>query len=228
MSLDFMDVLREVESEFEVRIPDRDVDRIRTVGDLHQLLLRQRDMSAVCPSSATFYRARRALCRMFGLPRRDVCPVSRLDDLIPVEDRPGHWQRFRQALDPFDLPDLQRPPWLRVALPVALWLSIGFGLSALLHSWPGLAVLSATSLLVVCLAYLHTRPLAVCIPAECDTMRGLVGHAVGEGCDRAFAALRRLSEREVWDRLRLILGENLGVDADCLTPDTDFSDIVGC
>src|SRR5439155_1752995 len=70
----------------------------------------------VCLSSATFYRARRALCAQFGLERRSVTPSSSLEELIPAQGRRDHWQRFCAALGPFDLPGLQRPRWLRIAL----------------------------------------------------------------------------------------------------------------
>jgi hypothetical protein len=231
MSLDVAELILEIEGRFGVTIPNRAAEGIRTVGDLHRYLLRWRDqaLAGVCVSGATFYQARRALCDLFGLHRRDVCPTSALEGLVPARDRRRHWQRLRQAMSPFDLPNLQRPRWLRAALAFG---GGGLLLAGVPASWRvgalSLLPLWATGCaLLLLLTVALTRPLALCVPGGCGTMRGLVRHVLGGDRDLAHAALRHLSAREIWDQLCLLLGEQLGVDAALLRPETDFAEIIG-
>src|SRR4051812_46724955 len=122
MSLDLVELVMDIEQKFGVVIPDDSAERLRTVGDTYQFLLRAREkaLEGACASSAAFYRARRALCAHLGLTRRSVAPSSALEELLPTEGRRRHWHRFRAALQPFALPGLRRPLWLRGAFDTAV------------------------------------------------------------------------------------------------------------
>jgi acyl carrier protein len=234
MSLDIVELIVEIEDKFGVTIPDRDAERIRTVGNLYQYLLGCRNVARrfpgpeVCPSSATFYRARRALCAQLGLARRSVTPSSVLAELIPEDQRRSHWQQLRAALRPFNLPGLQRPGWLRIVLPFGWIAQVAASVGACLEGRPLLAaVILACAALYALLGYLLTRPLAVCVPDGCGTMRGLVCTALHGNRDEAYAALGRMSERELWNQLCHTIGTQLGIDPALLTPETDFVDDLG-
>jgi acyl carrier protein len=230
MGLDLVILEMEIEKQFGVNLPGPGGQRIHTVGDLYEYLLdqRTRSLAGVCPSAAAFYHARRALCMLFGTTRRDVCPSSAVEELIPVKDRRWHWRRFCAALRPFILPDLRRPGWLRR--------TFGYGCAALVlvAAVSGLVgyhrgqppVLAGSfflaGVLFGAIAYAATIPLAVSVPAECGTMRGLVHAALGGERDKALTALKHRSDREVWDQMCEIISVNLGIDRDFLTPDTDF------
>jgi acyl carrier protein len=184
MGLDVVELVMEVEEQFGVRIADREAERMRTVGDLYQFLLGKRSLVLDgCPSSAVFYRARRALIQLFCVERQAIRPSSSLEELIPLENRRDHWDRFRRAFGPFNLPRLGQPTWL---------------------SW------------------LLTSPQPVCLPAGCATVAGLVHTTLRQNPDRVNPALKRMSERDVWDQLCEIISDHLGVDAALLKPETDF------
>jgi acyl carrier protein len=233
MGVDVVALVMEIEEKFGVVIPDRDAERITTLGDLHQYLLRQRDLGgdSVCLSSALFYRARRALCEQFGYPRRSVAPCTPLDDLVPRQGRRGHWRRLREALAPFPIPDLQRPAWLWITFGVA-WLSLMLGAlagglaSCLLRDPLHLVALFLLAANVVCiLAWYATRPLAVCLPG--GTMAGLVHRTIGPNRDRGQRALRCMNDRQVWDQMCQVIAQNLGVDVARLKPESSFTDDLG-
>jgi hypothetical protein len=230
MSLDMMELAWEVEKEFGVTFVGAELP-LSTVGAIHDYLLdwRQIALDGVCLSGAVFYRARRALCRQLDLDRRSVCPESRLEELFPMQDRRDHWDRFRQAVGPLDLPDLQRQRWLRHTLAgtsVATLIVGGVVLVALGYPLCSvLPLLLAAALLRWLLLLRLTRRLAVFIPERCGTMRDMIHHALGGDKDRAHAALRRLSEQDVWDRLCRIIGEQLGIDPTRLLPETNLVDL---
>jgi acyl carrier protein len=235
MSLDLCELVLEIEETFGVTITGRDAERIHTVGDLYEYLLdqRTRSMAGVCPSGAAFYRARRAVCDLFGARRCDVSPRSAIEELLPARGRRGHWRRFCKALRPFSLPDLRRPVGLGVALgcgcAALVLLGAGAGLAAHHRGQPPVLVASwfIVGALLAVVLYAATLPLAVSVPAECSTMRELVDTALGGERDRALAALGHRSERQVWERMCEIISRNLGVDRDLLKPGTDFVNDLG-
>jgi acyl carrier protein len=92
MGMDLIELVMEVEDEFEFSLPDADAELIRTVGQLHAYVchrLRPRG-EAVCPSARAFYQFRRALLARQPLPRRCVRPSSRISRLLP-EDCRDRW-----------------------------------------------------------------------------------------------------------------------------------------
>jgi acyl carrier protein len=225
MGLDIVEMVMNVEERFGVTIPDAEAEHMLTVGDLYQFLLQRRGavLAGVCLSSAIFYRARRALCHLFAWQRQDVCLESSLEDLLPEGDRRRHWQHLRDALHPFAVPELQKPLWLQAALGTGMIVSLLCSLTACVLQPPTVptAPLLAGLLLAVGLARVLTRPLAVCLPRRCQTMRGLV-LCMGGDRDQAFNDLRRLDDQEVWEQLCQIIGEHLGVDPARLKPETSF------
>jgi acyl carrier protein len=225
MGLDIVEMVMNVEERFGVTIPDAEAAHLVTVGDLYNFLLHRRGavLAGVCLSGAIFYRARRALCQLYGRQRQEVCPEAWLEDLLPAGQRRWHWRRLREALHPLSLPDLQRPLWLRVALFAGL---SAVSLGSLVAGVMQLPVVPAAPILfgvflAVMLTHLLTRRLAVCLPWGCTTIRGLV-RSMGGDRDRAFSDLQRLDEQDVWQELCQIIGTNLGVDPTGLKPETSF------
>jgi hypothetical protein len=75
--------------------------------------------------------------------------------------------------------------------------------------------------LAVMLTYVLTRPLAVCLPWGCTTIRGLV-QFIGGDRERAFADLQRVDEQELWQQLCQTIGDTIGVDPKTLKPESSF------
>ena len=107
-----------VEEKFGLTIPDAEAEKIRTMGQLYDYVLARvaRGQAQVCVTSAAFYRLRRALGEVCGVPRERVRPRARVEDLVPLPDRPRAWQELRARLDNLHLPP---PAPARVAGQVA-------------------------------------------------------------------------------------------------------------
>src|SRR3954453_3926563 len=99
MGLDTVELVMEIESEFEIAIPDADAELIQTVGHLHAYVchtLRPRP-ETICPSARAFYPLPRALRDNHPTPRRAVRPSARLARLLP-EDCRHRWPPIAHAV----------------------------------------------------------------------------------------------------------------------------------
>ncbi|HSG69337.1 MAG TPA: acyl carrier protein, partial [Planctomycetaceae bacterium] len=168
MGLDIVELVMEVEDAFGIQIPDKDYEQIRTVGDLHDYIVRHRqppdvedsNKARVCLTSATFLRLRRAFIQLFGISRRSVRTSSQLDELVPRVNRREKWNQLQEMVQ-LKLPALERPFWLFFLLAVCvislascfLWLIAPLGLAGILVT---LFLMIATSMGLAAL----TRPFA--------------------------------------------------------------------
>src|SRR5258706_15427814 len=76
MGLDVVEIMMSCEDAFDISIRDREMETVRTAGDLHALvmrLLQERRGESVCASSQMFYRLRQDLMKI-GVPRRLIRP----------------------------------------------------------------------------------------------------------------------------------------------------------
>jgi hypothetical protein len=55
MGLDTVELIMEVEEAFDIKIPDEDAEKLRTIGDLHHYIANKLQLvSGPCLSSAAF------------------------------------------------------------------------------------------------------------------------------------------------------------------------------
>src|SRR4051812_13161278 len=109
MGLDTVELVMELEDEFEISIPDEDAAKIQTLGDtLGYILYLLRDrQQLVCPSARAFYKVRRELMTTCGVDRGAIHPDSRIGDLLPDETQRRKWKHVAAntglPVPPFDL-----------------------------------------------------------------------------------------------------------------------------
>jgi hypothetical protein len=101
MGLDTVEMLMEIEDEFEISIPDADAEQLRTVGQtadyiLHRLRAGWRGDVRVCPTARAFYCLRRELEYRFYIPRGAVRPHRRMGDLLPSGIERGTWNQVAE------------------------------------------------------------------------------------------------------------------------------------
>lgn len=88
MGLDSIELVMEVEDRFQVKLPDAECERIRTVADLAALVIaRLPRTTVVCPTTRGFFDFRRLLMTHDVSERSAVRPQVRLDCLFPPERR---------------------------------------------------------------------------------------------------------------------------------------------
>lgn len=125
MGLDALDMTMRIEREFEISIKDDEWRGIRTVRDVHVLILGKLGVEVgspawPCASFESFDRVRRTLIHDFGVNAEQLELHSRVEDLLPRDDRPVQWRRLGTALD-VELPRLALSTPMAVASGICLF-----------------------------------------------------------------------------------------------------------
>lgn len=97
MGLDTVELVMELEDEFELGIPDEDAERLTTIGETCDYLVgrlcgRPAPTGLPCPSAQAFYRLRRELTTRLGIVRRAIHPKSAIGDLVPAGQGRAAWR----------------------------------------------------------------------------------------------------------------------------------------
>lgn len=204
-----------LKEEFDIAIKDADAARCRTPADVIALVAKLVSPTerTRCLSQVAFYRLRRSLGTVLGIPRNAVKLDAPIAKCIPRTGRRQAWDQLRADVHSRRWPDLERPAWLvgtlwAFALVVG---GVGWNLAG-----PVIAIIFAgfTGFLATRL----TRPFAVLLPAGHETVRSLV-HCVpaptGPGCDGWTRAA-------IAERIREITIEQLCLDPAIYRDDADF------
>jgi hypothetical protein len=80
--MDTLILVRGLEEEFSIYLPNDELREVYTVGNLYNLLLRKLKPTPDCLTSKAFYRVRKGIIAALGLPRRSIRPATFLDDLF--------------------------------------------------------------------------------------------------------------------------------------------------
>lgn len=232
MGLDTVELVMEIEEAFDVYIPDAEAEQMRTVGDVYQYLLRQKDRPVVegtiCLTSACFYRIRRALMKTFKIPRRTVRPESRFEVLIPRPERRSGWIALSQALM-LPLPALRRPAWVKYASWISVLLLCGLLLYLLLPflSFEVIAILGLVALMGGVALFVATEKMRYVIPAACYTVGDMAEYAVIHHEKLLTTPSSIGSPEEVWLKLKGIIVKTLGVRPEDVRPEARWYQDLG-
>ncbi len=236
-------VVMAVEEKFGIKIRDDEAERIVNMGQLYDFVHGRvaRGQPQVCVTSAIFYRLRRALGEVFGVPRECVQLQARLEDLIPRRGRRRCWQELQARLGDTQLPRLHRPGWLvkrieaaaDVPFFIAFLCTIGLtGLFALPPLGPLVWMLAAFAFPIVSIfglflvrdaACRRTEHCAVRIPPGCATVRDMVYTLVGRSPTAPMVSdTARPGDKEIWGTLCALVGNEIGQPPDSFTRDSTF------
>ncbi len=106
MGLDTVEMIMEWEEAFNIEIPDRDTDRIRTPKDAIDYICGRLCVTDArggsCLSMRAFHQLRNAVCQDAGVPRASMRPRARLNDVTRTDRRKawraicaaGGWKRL--------------------------------------------------------------------------------------------------------------------------------------
>lgn len=132
-----------------------------------------------CLSSVVFYKLRRTLGELFGIPRTAIRPSTSVSELLPWRYRSARWKMLQEHLG-LTFPSLYFPVWfllLSLIGPPALFVT-------LLKFWrPQLGTIWMIngSLLLIFLTFMYIVPaidkrfhLSRILPKGCETFGGLV------------------------------------------------------
>jgi acyl carrier protein len=220
MGLDIVELVLAVEEEFNLRIPDRDAEQIRTVGHLIDYVQTQVHCGrgAVCLSSRMFYRVRRILTATLGAPRRAVRPAARFEDVVSRHQRRRIWQLLRAEglmLPGLRLSRIAQRVTTALAILSSTWLGLCSG---------GLVPALALAVLLGWVAWLATRPLAVHVSCGDGTLRAVV---LSGSPFRANDRASSLPDQAIAARVRHIISESLGVPLEEVRDEASFVEDLG-
>ena len=231
MGLDTVELVMDVEESFGIEIPDDDAQRIITVGDLYEFVKSQTDLApaGTCLTAATFYEIRRGFTEA-GITER-FGPSTHLSEIAPWSDRRSFWFNLAQNTQ-LQLPALTRPSWI-----VLLNILITCTASALIALAISERDASGNTFMICCIACLcligsltalATRPLAKLFSKECSTFRSLSERVLALNAAKLKGKHGAMGSNDIWVILRELIVNQLGVDADEVTPTASFIKDLGC
>ncbi|QDU47097.1 Acyl carrier protein [Symmachiella dynata] len=238
MGLDVVELVMDVEEEFDIKVPDGDYEFLATVGDFHGYICvkTQVKKSDVCLSSKAFLRLRRGLMSAIGIDREQVRLETPIDELVPISGRRQNWHRLQEDMR-VRLPELRRPEWLSTTLQTgaiaAILVSFLTASATLTDPFgPKLVWLSLfpLSIAATVLAYWLTVPWAVCLSPGCVTIRNLTTTVLNQNYYRLLSRENLPVEPsdEVYRRLVNMVSEHLGVPLEDIHPESRFIEDLGC
>lgn len=107
--LDGIELILAIEEEFGIEIPDRDAERITTVGEVYDYLrLRLNSTPArECLSQKIFYKLRNSLINNFQVKRSSIEPDTRLSEVLSTSDIAEGWP-YLELFIKLKTPDFKR------------------------------------------------------------------------------------------------------------------------
>jgi hypothetical protein len=230
---DEIDLMEECEALFGVKFSDAHIQQVRTVGDLFDLLDKEKKFTdrrtTGCYSFKGFYRLRRRLVEM-GV-ERTLTPKTLIRDIL--DDLGMNFRQFRRTLKQ-DLGHLgpngavaDDRMWLvRLfsALALIVWLPVVLIVDSLFAepewlSGPllvGSAVLSVAVFAFCLPSLLRTEP-----PIYCRTV-GDLARIYGAKClDEDPGALETVAAKDAWDRFAILIRSETGYGGP-VTLETEF------
>ena len=114
MGMDTIEILMKVEDTFDIKIPDREAEKILTVGDFHDVVWRQlySKSGERCKSQSLFYKLRQSVAQSFNFPAQQLQLGTSPNEVFP-------WQNRRQTYFAFAQSNNLKLPNLILASPLA-------------------------------------------------------------------------------------------------------------
>jgi len=243
MGLDVVEIVLRVEESFGVDLPDDELESAATVGDLYRLLLRKLDGGYDCLSSRTFYRVRRSMVNVLGVPRRTVRPGTELARLLPTGNRRSAWRRIAAEAG-LRFPPLEFPRWFdwsAFTLSVATMLVFSFCVVRLFGGFQAVSLIAGVlpALLAFLVGCAGVVAMMAALRAAFPFIGSLLPVATTSELVRAVLARNLLqiregarktakaNEDEVWRILREIIVDQLQVREEEVVMEARFGEDLG-
>jgi acyl carrier protein len=240
MGLDAVELVIETEEAFQIRIDDRDAEKIVTVGQLHDFIIERLPpdspwqvtpagesvRSTPCLEAAAFYRLRRAFKAAGCNSCSQISPSTSLVEALPIKRRRRLWKSAQAKLG-WQLPQLC---YSKATLQIFTIVSPCIAAAVSWYVFADLRTLVSTTILgglgVFVVMYAALSPLAVHFEhgrSFADLSRWVVmrNH---EAVRKAVGSDAQLS---VWSKLVGILSHQLGIDPAIIKPKSSFVNDLG-
>jgi acyl carrier protein len=229
MGLELVEIVLQVEETFGVIVVRDDAFQIKTVGDLYQYIVARRveQRQQGCPTARAFRDIRRVLTETTSMPKQAIRPSTELATLLPLRSRRRVWKKLDKKL-PGQIPVSCLPYRLG---PKLAGLCVVAGLVGTVTIAPHIGIGHAVvlgmtaSLATVLLFSLVSFPFAVTFPRGVVTVGDLAVASLPPDCEQVLK--REMTDEEIWEKLREIVAETLGLKAEDITPSARFVEDLG-
>jgi len=228
MGLDVVEILMEVEEEFDVTIAEEEVLQFRTLGSMHDYLLEKCGVRKRpdCPTRSAFYRVRRAVAEICHVEPKTLRPDTEILPLIGRWHRRRTWRRIEKELG-LKLPELVNRAGGGVSWGAAAAGGIGFVVATTLSRDPSVGI--AFALVALIPGVLIGFAIGLCwIPTvwrPCRTLGGVARSVVAMNYSEFHPMVEPDADAggdPIWERLCKVIVRQLGVPRESLRRETDF------
>jgi hypothetical protein len=218
MGLDAVELVMAVEERFGIEILDEEAQDIRTVGEMHQCVLRKvlvADKSS-CLTQKAFHLLRRTARQLFNVPRDQFRPDAPLNVIVPRRSRRENWQKFQVAVGATNWHKLA-PSWLGALTLLAVVFAIPWSVfvcGTALFKWNVLiagTAAAAFAVLGIRAGRLITRPFETEFRGSVSTVRDLAYVVVAQNPQLFGAERATWTEDETWAVLASVIKAQTGV-----------------
>ena len=210
-----IDLIMNVEDEFQIVIPDSEVEQCVTVEKLVDVVLPKLRQSNTepCPSQHGFYKVRNVLMECLKLKRCQIKLDTKLVDLVERSQRREIWQKLMNIAT-CPKTSLIRPAWLSHLvfwiIPVLVCLGI------VLVGWlPVDLTIILMGIIVAIIGAIVTTPFKTEFPCKAVEVRDLIGFI-------APLDSRTWTREEVFLKIRELIAYFWSVDESEVTLETDY------
>jgi hypothetical protein len=223
-------VLPSVEDAFGIAIPEEDAANLTTVNDLCDYVLARRFHGGnACLQNIAFYRIQRAVMSILQLPGSAVQPSTKLS-VVMCKHRRRTWRAIEKQTG-FRLPPLRRPQRIvTMSTLVAIGLGVSVPLGLHLKPMHGANLVAIVSIAVF--GYLMhgvTEFFAYDFPPDVVTVGDLAKAALARNYQSILAESKKsATDAEVFDVLRWIFGEPLGIPCNQAAQELELSQPLVC
>lgn len=226
MGMELVELVMSLEESFGIELTRDELVGVRTVGDLHECLLRRLEgrLGPDHPLPAVLERLRGPLARTAGVPAEHITAATPLAELFPRGVRPGAWRRMQRQL--------------RLRLPAPVGLTPRARLSAAMFigflalagwsyfGWFGVrdyALLAALGILVAWLALMFA-PSGAHLPVRMlpATVGALAEGVLATNAAKLLAGGAPIGREAVWLVVRHHVSDVFGLPPERVQPQTRF------
>jgi acyl carrier protein len=231
MGLDSVEIIMEVEKTFGISIPDKEAEKIITVGDFHEAVWKHLNgkLSDKCKSQVLFYRLRQSFTDTFDFPKQHLKMDSSLNEIFPELNRRKLYVDFAESNQLKFSPLVLKEPWSGILAWFGFITIVGGLMLALIlinfldyTKWT-LLIPSAGILFTILLSELFTPKRTVIKPA---TIRDFTRQIVAMNY-ATLVDINGSNRKEVASVINHIIALKVGIDLEEITPEKKICDDLG-
>ena len=226
MGLDIVELVLTVEEEFDISLPDTDMEDIRTPRDLATYIYKryQEYDKTKCSSQVGFYKIRRIMMEEFGFKRHQLYPDTKLQELFGKDIR-NKWKKLNSILDSkLNYPSLRFTDiGANIVLILSLVFSIGFFYFYTKYSIEGiLKVILVFIFSYVILYYMLSPFFATIVPKQYQKLSSLIKFTGESSKIDKYKSFNDILEKVIEIRIT-----QLNLSPDEISPDSRYVEDLG-